>query len=183
MYKNGSAYFETFFTGKLAIEPEEKLQLFLRRHGLRQTPQRLLILEVFLDMDGHPSPEELRDELLLRGHAIGLSTIYRTLRLFLDSGIARKHQFGDGLCRYEPEKGGMPHVHLVCEICGRRLEASSKLVAESFKDLSSSHAFFLSSHQTVLYGICDVCAKACRAGNALQSIVETIRQGKEYDTP
>lgn len=177
-----NAYFEKAPAGQPAAEPEEKLLRFMRRHGLRKTGQRRLILEAFLDMGGHPSPEELRDELLLRGRDVSMSTIYRTLRLFLDSGIARKHQFGDGMCRYELENGAMPNVHLVCEICGRTLEASAKPVAESFRSLTNSLSFFLSSHQTVLYGICEACAKGCRAGGALQSIIAMTRKGNDHGT-
>lgn len=150
-------------------DPGEVLLRYLRRHGLRQTSRRELILEVFWDMDGHPSPEEIRDEVLRRDQTVGLATIYRTLKLFLKSGIARKQRFSDGLDRYEPSYGKKQHLHLICELCGRNMEVPASAMDTMYEELATTRGFTLRSHQTCLYGVCDACIQALTVGDAMQS--------------
>ncbi len=150
-------------------DPGEMLQRYLRRHGLRRTARRELILEVFLDMDGHPSPEEICNEVLRRDESVGVATIYRTLKLFLDSGIAKKQRFSDGLDRYEPRYGKQQHVHLICELCGRTMEIASPDLDALYAQLAATNAFALRNHQTCIYGVCQECAKILRPSDTMQN--------------
>lgn len=129
----------------------------MRKHGLKQTHQRRIILEVLLDMGGHPSTEELHDEILRRGHNLGLATTYRTLKLLVEKDLARKLEFGDGQSRYEIHDGGGQHLHLICERCGKTFEAPTSAVDALFSELAKDHDFALRSHSTCLFGLCDEC--------------------------
>lgn len=129
----------------------------MRKQGLKQTAQRRVILEVFLDMGGHPSTEELHEEILRRGHNLGLATTYRTLKMLVETDFARKVEFGDGFARYELRGGDGQHLHMVCERCGKTFEAPAQAVDRLFKELARGHAFALRSHSTCLYGLCDEC--------------------------
>ncbi|THB62755.1 MAG: transcriptional repressor [Desulfovibrio sp.] len=131
----------------------------LQRLGVKQTRQRKVILQVFLDMEGHPSPEEIREEARRKGHRLGLATIYRTLKLLVDAGLARKLDFGDGQGRYERRDGKERHLHLICQQCGRTIEAPVATVEGRFSELAEAHSFVLHSHTTMLYGLCKACLK------------------------
>lgn len=157
-------------TGRPAANPQNRpddaLAAFmrcLRRNGLKQTEQRTAIWRVFTGMGGHPSPEELHEEVRRRGHNPSLATIYRTLKLFLRAGLARKLEFGDGLSRYEP-LGGIerPHLHLVCERCGRTLEVSASDAGRLYRRLASDLSFTMHRQTTYVYGLCEDCARDAR---------------------
>lgn len=143
----------------------------LRRLGLRQTRQRTVILEVFLDMEGHPSPEEIHKEARRKGHSLGLATIYRTLKLFVGAGLARRLDFGDGHGRYERQDDKEHHLHLVCQRCGRTIEAPLAGVEGQFSELAKAHSFALHRHTTVLQGLCEACLQ--RASNTQDTLTAT----------
>ncbi len=143
-----------------ASDPGAVLRGYMDRHGLKQTAQREIILEVFLDIGGHPSPEELHEEVRRKDDSIGLATIYRTLKLFAASGIAKGQHFGDGLTRYELKFGKKQHIHLICEQCGRNMEASSRDVERHYEILARQSGFVIQRYTTSLYGLCEQCAAA-----------------------
>ena len=132
----------------------------LQRHGLRQTRQRKVILEIFTDMDGHPSPEEIHAEIRRKGHNLGLATIYRTLKVLVEAGLARKLEFGDGLGRYERQDDWDHHLHMICQRCGKTFEAPTTAIGNLLNELAKNNAFVLHSHTTYLYGLCDECISA-----------------------
>ena len=147
------------------IAPGARIMENLQRNGFRQTSQRRVILEVFLDMKGHPSPEELYGEIQRRGHKLGMATIYRTLKALVDTDIVRKLEFGDGQGRYERHVDKEQHLHLVCKQCGRTFEAPTNDVDALFEKLAENRAFALHSHTTYLYGLCDACRSTAAKKN------------------
>src|SRR4029453_19514967 len=80
------------------MEREEKtiFQEHLKRAGLKRTTQRDLILDVFLETEGHVSGEDLYRLVREKDPTVGQTTVYRTLRLLTDAGLAREVRFGDG---------------------------------------------------------------------------------------
>lgn len=79
-------------------------------HNLKVTPQRITILEVILNMKNHPTAEEIY-ELLKSNHPnISMTTIYNTLRIFVEKGIIKKVFTGDDKIRYDP--GQIKHHHI-----------------------------------------------------------------------
>ena len=87
---------------------------FITRKGLKSTRQRDIILDVFLSSERHMSIEELYLKLRAKHPSIGYATVYRTLKLFAEAGIANEIHFGDGQTRYEHVTEGEHHDHLVC---------------------------------------------------------------------
>lgn len=127
---------------------------------MKITPQRQLILDVFLKEEGHPSPEELYLRVKHLDKTIGQSTVYRTLKLLNESGLAREYQFGDGLTRYEPLYGQQHHDHLICERCGTTIEVVDEAIEKLQEELAARHGFQLTAHRMYLYGICPACLAA-----------------------
>ena len=72
---------------------------YITANGLKFTPQRRLIAEVFLKQAGHLSTEELYDKVRKEDPSVGQATVYRTLKLFCESGLAKEGHFGDGVAR------------------------------------------------------------------------------------
>lgn len=132
---------------------------YITANGLKCTPQRRLIADVFLKQDGHLSTEELYDRVRREDPAIGQATVYRTLKLFCESGLAKEVHFGDGMSRYEKTFDSPHHDHLICIACGRQTEFVDDTIEKLQEELAARHGFILTSHHMYLYGVCPSCRK------------------------
>ncbi len=130
---------------------------YISQKGLKSTRQRDIILDAFLSSDRHMSIEELYLKLRGKYPNIGYATVYRTLKLFAESGIAREMQFGDGQTRYEHVNEGEHHDHLVCTRCGTILEFENETIEQLQVQVASSHDFLIQTHKLELYGLCAKC--------------------------
>ena len=131
---------------------QRRLAEHLARHGLKQTRQRDAILETFLGADGHLTSEQLYERVRREHPDMGAATVYRTLKLFCEAGIANAHHFRDGVTLYERE--GHHHDHLICTDCGEIVEFESETVEREQERVAQSHGFSLSGHRHILYGVC-----------------------------
>ena len=140
------------------MQPQEaidKLVAWLGRKNLKVTQQRRVITEVFFDPDhreSHPTVEELFLRVRGRDQRIGYATVYRTLKLLVESGLAAPSRLGDNQTRYEPEIPGEHHDHLVCSRCGAILEFEDARIEELQHEIAARYGFRLSDHRMVLYG-------------------------------
>lgn len=132
-------------------------QQYILQHGLKSTTQRTRIVEAFLNAQGHPSAEELHAQVREIDPTVGQTTVYRTMKLLCDSGIAREVQFGDGLTRYEQRLGAEHHDHLICEHCGQTIEVVDEQIEKLQDALALQHGFTPTRHHLYLYGICANC--------------------------
>ena len=91
----------------------------LRERGLKSTSQRDDIAQVFFAAEGHLSIEELYKAVRKVNPRVGYATVYRTLKLMKECGLAAERHFDDGQARYEPvEEEAQHHDHIICERCG-----------------------------------------------------------------
>ena len=134
-------------------------QEFITRKGLKSTRQRDVILDAFLSSERHMSIEELYLKLRAKHPSIGYATVYRTLKLFAESGIAREIQFGDGQTRYEHVAEGEHHDHLVCTRCGAITEFRNDTIEKLQDEIAGSYGFIIETHKMELYGQCAKCRK------------------------
>lgn len=132
---------------------------FITEKGLKSTRQRDIILDFFLSSDRHMSIEELYLKLRAKHPNIGYATVYRTLKLFAESGIAREIQFGDGQTRYEHVSEGEHHDHLVCTRCGTIEEFENETIERLQAEVADSRGFLIETHKLELYGLCLKCRK------------------------
>ncbi len=131
---------------------------FLARKKLRFTSQRALIFDVFWQIQGHVSPEELYLKTKDQDTSIGQATVYRTLNLLAEAGIAREVDFGEGVTRFEPYFGRGHHDHLICRKCGKSVEVVDDTIEDLQEDLARRHGFTLTGHRMYLYGYCPECS-------------------------
>jgi Fur family transcriptional regulator, ferric uptake regulator len=150
----------TFNIGAGVKRAKKKIfQDFITSKGLKTTRQRDVILDAFLSSDRHMSIEELYLKLRAKNPRIGYATVYRTLKLFAESGIAREIQFGDGQTRYEHVAEGEHHDHLVCTRCGTIIEFENETIEKLQGEVADSYGFIIETHKLELYGICVKCRK------------------------
>ncbi|GHV55151.1 transcriptional repressor [Deltaproteobacteria bacterium] len=132
---------------------------YIAANGLKLTPQRRLIVDVFLRIDGHISTEELYDKAREVDASIGQATVYRSLKLLCESGLAKEVYFGEGLARYENTCAGHHHDHLICIACGKQVEFMDEEIENLQEKLAEKKGFLLTSHHMYLYGVCPSCRK------------------------
>lgn len=137
----------------------KKFTDYVATNGLKITPQRKLIADVFLRQDGHLSTEELYDKVRQEDSSVGQATVYRTLKLFCESGIAKEVYFGDGMARYEKTFDSPHHDHLICIACGKQVEFMDEAIEKLQEKLAERNGFILTSHHMYLYGVCPACRK------------------------
>lgn len=140
-------------------EAKEQFFKYLDDRNLRQTLQREKILDLFLKTEGHATTDEFYRMLKEKHPNIGYTTVYRTLKLFCESGIAREVNFGDGMTRFEHKYGHKHHDHLVCLKCGRNIEVSSPEIEKLQDKLCEKHRFKPLRHEMKIFGICQRCRK------------------------
>jgi Fur family transcriptional regulator, ferric uptake regulator len=138
---------------------------YMVKKGLRTTDQRKLIVETFFGSDNHVSIEELLAQVRTRDPRVGYATVYRTLKLLTECGVANERRFGDGLTRYELADDTTHHDHLICVECGDITEFAEPGIEELQEGVAKTHGFELRSHKHELYGVCAKCSKKRRAGN------------------
>ena len=132
----------------------DKLATHLRQNGLKNTRQRQVILESFLTTDGHMAVEELLQIVQKRMSGVGHATIYRTMKLFTEAGIAHERRFGDGQTRYEPVVQGEHHDHIICEECGLIVEFEDPFIESRQERIANANGFHLISHRHDIFGRC-----------------------------
>ena len=138
-------------------EPIQVFTDYITQNGLKVTPQRMLIVEVFLRDQGHLTTEELYEKVKKADPSVGQATVYRTMKLLCDSGLGKEVHFGDGVARYEQQYGSKHHDHLICEKCGKNLEVMDDRIEKLQEELAAKYGYVLTSHRMYLYGMCDEC--------------------------
>jgi Fur family ferric uptake transcriptional regulator len=131
------------------------LARYLEDHNLKHTRQRDAILDVFLDASGHITGEELYDRVREQHPSIGYTTVYRTLKLLCDAGLASERNFGDGITRYEIAHEH--HDHLVCLKCGKIIEFECAMIESTQEEIAARYGFRVLRHRHELYGHCSSC--------------------------
>ena len=133
------------------------LSAYLEEKNLKHTKQRDVILDAFLDTKGHVTSDELYQLVRGANPNIGYTTVYRTMKLLVDAGIAQERHFDDGIARYEIEHEH--HDHLVCLECGKIVEFESPLIEVTQEQIAAEHKFTLKRHRHELYGYCAHCVE------------------------
>jgi Fur family transcriptional regulator, ferric uptake regulator len=135
----------------------EIFQSYLDAHGLKQTGPRKLILETFLAGEGHRSVEDIYRQVQARDPGIGYTTVYRTMKLLSESGLAREIDLSDGITRYEHLYNHAHHDHMVCTSCGASVEFFNAEIEKLQDQASASIGFRVADHKLQIYGLCRNC--------------------------
>ncbi len=133
---------------------EEKMTLIemCAHKGMRMTEQRRVIADVIQSAEDHPDVEELYRRASKIDPKISISTVYRTVKLFEDSGIIERHDFRDGRSRYETVSDEH-HDHLINLRSGEVIEFRSEEIEKMQEEVARKLGFKLVDHRLELYGI------------------------------
>lgn len=136
-----------------------KLSSYLTKNRLKSTKQRDAIVDTFFGMEGkHVKIEELLEAVRKTNPAIGYATVYRTLILLVNAGVANQRHFHDGQSRFEIESAHH-HDHLICTKCGKIIEFENDTIEELQERIAKNKKFVLTGHKLELYGVCSDCRK------------------------
>ena len=130
---------------------------FIRAKGLRHTPQRDMILAVFLSTEKHVSAEDLYKLVRKKDSSIGYTTVYRAMKLLSESGLCGETEFGDGVLRFEHKFGHEHHDHLICIKCGKFTEVADTGLEKIQENMVKRHGFKSLKHKLEVFGICKRC--------------------------
>jgi Fur family transcriptional regulator, ferric uptake regulator len=135
----------------------EILDNFIRRRGLRHTPQREAILRGFLSVERHLSIDELYKIVKKKNPEIGYVTVYRTMKVLEEAGLCNGIDFGDGVSRFEHQYGHGHHDHLICLKCGSYIEVIKTEIEKLQDELAKENSFVPLKHKLQIFGTCKKC--------------------------
>ena len=135
----------------------EVLDAYMLERGMRVTGQRRLIIDTFMEVEPHVSIDELLAQVRSKDPRIGYATVYRTLKMLAECGIAQERHFDDGFARYELAREENHHDHLICTTCGKIIEFEEPRIEELQRAVAERHGFVVMHHRHEMYGKCSAC--------------------------
>lgn len=139
------------------VEEKEIFLEHIQKAGLRKTAQRDLILEIFLRTEDHLTSEDLYWLVQKQDPSVGHTTVYRTLKLLTEAGLAREVRFGDNKTYYEHHFNHEHHDHMICAECGKVIEFVSEEIETLQEQMADKFGFKLSHHSLRMWGTCSEC--------------------------
>ncbi len=143
------------------MKPPDKLAIlksYMETKGLKSTSQRDYIADVFFKTSTHISLDELLKKVRRKTPGIGYATVYRTMKLLMECGLAVARQFGDGQSRYENIPQGGHHDHIICIRCSKIAEFQNTKIEQLQSEIAKKMGFTVVNHKLELYGYCAECA-------------------------
>jgi Fur family ferric uptake transcriptional regulator len=138
----------------------ETFRQWIKEQGLKATAQREDIAQVFFAAERHISVEELYSDVRQINPRVGYATVYRTLKLLKECGLAAERHFADGQARFEKLEEERHHDHIICERCGRIVEFVHPQMEQLQEKVAQRFGFIATTHKMEIYGIC----RECREG-------------------
>ena len=120
--------------------------------GVKLTDQRKIIAKIMSDADDHPNVNELYKRVYKIDSKISIATVYRTVKLFEETGILAKHEFKGGKARYE-ELNESHHDHLIDIKSGEIIEFVDQEIENLQKKVAEKYGYNLVDHKLELYGV------------------------------
>jgi Fur family transcriptional regulator, ferric uptake regulator len=149
-------------SGKVSPYSIPALRAELNDKGLRMTPQREAILNVFhtLPKGEHLSAEEIHHNLHPEHPSISLSTVYRTVKMMAQMGVLRELELAEGHKHYEINLRESHHHHLTCVRCTKTIEFKSSSALKVGASAAEKEGFLLLDCQLVVHAICPTCQRS-----------------------
>tara|TARA_Y100000590_G_scaffold374543_1_gene438934 strand:+ start:1991 stop:2401 length:411 start_codon:yes stop_codon:yes gene_type:complete len=120
--------------------------------GVKLTDQRRIIARVMTESVDHPNVDELYKRVSKIEPKISIATVYRTVKLFEESGILTKHEFKGEKARYE-ELNESHHDHLIDVKTGQIIEFVDDEIEKLQKKVAEKYGYELVDHKLELYGV------------------------------
>lgn len=137
---------------RVANEKPNHIEAQCTARGMRMTEQRRVIARVLAGSEDHPDVEELHRRCAAIDPRISISTVYRTVNLFEDSGIIERHDFRQGRARYEQMRENH-HDHLINLRTGEVIEFHSEEIERLQTEVARKLGYKLVDHRLDLYAV------------------------------
>lgn len=157
-------------------EEQEVFLKHIQKKGLKRTAQRDLILDVFLKTEDHLSNEDLYQLVKKQDATVGQTTVYRTLKLLTEAGLAREVRFGDGRAHFEHNYKHQHHDHMICSECGKIIEFFSAELEAIQDEMAAKHKFEVTQHLLRIIGVCAECRREKKQDENLEATMPTFRR-------
>ena len=140
------------------LNPEDKFRNYLKKKGLKFTPEREVILKEIFSLHKHFDIEFLYLRVCRKNKKISRATIYRTLPLLVESGLIVEtfHCLGKG--SYEHVFGHPHHDHMICLKCGKVIEFSNEKIERLREEVCRKYGFKSIEHRLGIRGYCKKCS-------------------------
>jgi len=149
----------------------------IRGAGHRVTMQRVMILDAVCAGGGHTTLKDIAARLHGMDPTIDRSSLYRTLKLFVELGLVVSAETPVGESVYEIRIcKAHRHHHLICRQCGEEQEIGGEVLAGAFARVRDCYGFVVETDHLVLYGRCAACAEAMQPAVVAPVVVLTPRQ-------
>jgi Fur family transcriptional regulator, ferric uptake regulator len=135
------------------------LRSFVKEKGLHASKIRDLVVDTFLSTRQHTGLDDLLRKVRAKNPNVGMATVYRTMKLLEQAGLADARDFGSGATVYEIALGRDHHDHLVCERCGAIAEFYDDGIEKLQDTIAQEHGFELKRHRHELFGLCHLCRR------------------------
>lgn len=136
----------------------EQIVMKLKASGHRITPQRLAVLRLLVQSQGHPSVEDIFEKVKVNFPTTSLATVYKTIAVMKELGEVLELEFSTGHNRYDGSKP-YPHPHLICVKCKRIVDPDLSSLTDLTQELISDSGYTILSHRLDFFGICPDCQK------------------------
>jgi Fur family ferric uptake transcriptional regulator len=138
-------------------EEKDVFSAYLVKHHLKRSEQREVILDAFLRAQRHVSVEDLLQIVQKKRPDIGRTTVYRTLKLLREAGLASELDL-QGETRFEPDYNRAHHDHFICNSCGAIFEFTNDEVERIQEEVARSLGFTIEGHRHQIFGLCRACS-------------------------
>jgi Fur family transcriptional regulator, ferric uptake regulator len=138
---------------------KENFTKYLKSGNYRITPERFIILEAVLMIEGHFDADELFFQMKTNGQKVSRATVYNTLDLLQDCGLISKYRFGENHSRYEKAFGRPHHHHLICLECGDIIEFVNDKIENIQEEVCTTNSFKSQTSTLQIFGVCSKCQK------------------------
>lgn len=128
----------------------------LKETGHRITPQRIAILRILAESRGHPSVEDIYEEVRVNFPTTSLATVYKTITVMKELGEVLELEFSNGHNRYDGNNPH-PHPHLICMKCREIVDPDLSRLADLTQELTTDTGYKILSHRLDFYGVCPKC--------------------------
>lgn len=128
----------------------------LKEHGLRMTPQRLVIVQALVATEAHPSVEDIHTQVSHTFPTTSLATVYKTVSLLKELNEVLELGFPNMSNRYDGLKP-YPHPHVICLQCKKIMDPELVSMADLAEEMSKKTGFVIVSHRLDFFGICPEC--------------------------
>lgn len=147
-----------FEAAESSTQPFDDAVRALKTAGVKISQERAVIIESFFDQGGHATAEELAARVRERTGRANVSTVYRTLKVLSEHGLA-SGLHGKGQARFRPEVR-RPHLdRLVCTRCRKVVALGENRIDDILTAAARAHGFEIQSRKVEVYGLCPRCRR------------------------